>query len=663
MAEEKKAERERKEFFEGARGGSQRGSGRNWLPPAEPFQENRQLSSSRGSGTLIDGASPGHGPPPSAPRPPREGSPACRLHARCAQARHAARVHPPFPARAPRSPCRPYMARELPGVVNGNPKREVIPACATSGNPRSVAAPTTSLGRSRVRGARRLRAVALHGEPRRSPQKDRRWCSPAPRRSGTAGGGPAPRRPRAERQRARPEVDLTTRPRATRRKASLKPRRSVDTTYRTQVQTHSALETHGAGRRLSREMLTVYASTQGTATVRDELAEVFKLAKARSASSPSSSAAASARSSAPATTASSPTQLSKKAGAPVRLVLDRREEQASSAGNRPERAAPAQARRRKDGTLTAVDLESLRHRPASRTGTGTGGSRRSRPYPLPERARRGVRRLHAPRARRRVARARAPAGLLRARAGARRAREPARHRPARAPPRRITSTTSVGSSGKSARRSRLVALGAEPSRKRTHAAAAAGSPLKPRHRLRAVALVPLRATRVELRVRIHRDGTVERRCRRSGHRRRAPGPRSRWSSPKSWACPSPKSRCASATPRYPSVPHRAVPSRRPAPSFPPFAQRGRPRRARSSSGRPRRFVAARRSRKLQARSARRPLGAGPDGEVRRSQFAPPGEPLVATGDRAKDYEGADTAARRRPVRRGRRRRRDRRRRA
>ncbi|HEY4661719.1 MAG TPA: molybdopterin cofactor-binding domain-containing protein, partial [Terriglobales bacterium] len=46
--------------------------------------------------------------------------------------------------------------------------------------------------------------------------------------------------------------------------------------YKTQVQTHSALETHGVVADWKPDMLTVYASTQGTSTVREELAEIFE---------------------------------------------------------------------------------------------------------------------------------------------------------------------------------------------------------------------------------------------------------------------------------------------------------------------------------------------------------------------------------------------------
>ncbi len=46
----------------------------------------------------------------------------------------------------------------------------------------------------------------------------------------------------------------------------------VDATYRTQVQTHVPMETHGLVADWREDGLTIYASTQFTASVRDEAA-------------------------------------------------------------------------------------------------------------------------------------------------------------------------------------------------------------------------------------------------------------------------------------------------------------------------------------------------------------------------------------------------------
>ena len=53
--------------------------------------------------------------------------------------------------------------------------------------------------------------------------------------------------------------------------------------------------------------------------------------------------------------------LSRKAGAPVRMVLDRREEHVSG-GNRPSSIQRLKVGAKRDGTLTAIQLAELRQR-------------------------------------------------------------------------------------------------------------------------------------------------------------------------------------------------------------------------------------------------------------------------------------------------------------
>ena len=140
----------------------------------------------------------------------------------------------------------------------------------------------------------------------------------------------------------------------------------VDARYITQVQTHSALETHGVVADWKQDMLTVYASTQGTASVREELASYFKMPKSQvrvitefmgggfgakfGAGNPGVVAAI----------------LSKKTGAPVRLMLDRQEEHLS-VGNRPSSDQRLRIGAKKDGTITAIQLISF-----GTAGCGTG---------------------------------------------------------------------------------------------------------------------------------------------------------------------------------------------------------------------------------------------------------------------------------------------------
>ena len=140
----------------------------------------------------------------------------------------------------------------------------------------------------------------------------------------------------------------------------------VEGHYVTQVQTHSPLETHGVVADWKPEMLTVWASTQGVSSVREELARFFKIPLTQirvlteymgggfgakfGAGNHGVVAAA----------------LSKKAGAPVRLMLDREEEHLS-VGNRPSSDQLLRIGAKKDGTLTAVHLVSY-----GTAGCGTG---------------------------------------------------------------------------------------------------------------------------------------------------------------------------------------------------------------------------------------------------------------------------------------------------
>jgi CO/xanthine dehydrogenase Mo-binding subunit len=142
----------------------------------------------------------------------------------------------------------------------------------------------------------------------------------------------------------------------------------VEGRYVTQVQTHSALETHGVVADWKPDMLTVWASTQGTSSVREEMAGYFKIPRSQvrviteymgggfgakfGAGNHGVVAAA----------------LSKKTGAPVRLMLDRKEEHLS-VGNRPSSDQMLRVGAKKDGTLTAVHLVSYG---TSGCGTGAG---------------------------------------------------------------------------------------------------------------------------------------------------------------------------------------------------------------------------------------------------------------------------------------------------
>ena len=96
------------------------------------------------------------------------------------------------------------------------------------------------------------------------------------------GGGAAPGLPQHGNVRGpdtRPDVRPAARRR--RRKAFAEADVVVEREYRTQVQTHVPMETHGIVADWRDDGLTIYASTQFTTSVRDEAAEMFELPKSR----------------------------------------------------------------------------------------------------------------------------------------------------------------------------------------------------------------------------------------------------------------------------------------------------------------------------------------------------------------------------------------------
>jgi xanthine dehydrogenase YagR molybdenum-binding subunit len=140
----------------------------------------------------------------------------------------------------------------------------------------------------------------------------------------------------------------------------------VEGEFRTQVQTHSALETHGVVADWKPEGLTVYASTQGTASVRDELAEIFDLKKSQVRVITEFMGGGFGAKFGAGNFGVLATHLSRQASAPVRLMLDRKDEHLS-VGNRPDSVQRLRIGAKRDGTLTAIQLEAY-----GTAGTGTG---------------------------------------------------------------------------------------------------------------------------------------------------------------------------------------------------------------------------------------------------------------------------------------------------
>jgi xanthine dehydrogenase YagR molybdenum-binding subunit len=150
-------------------------------------------------------------------------------------------------------------------------------------------------------------------------------------------------------------------------------------TYRVQVHTHSVLETHGIVARWEGDQLTVYTSTQGIFMVRAALAEAFGLDRKNvrvitehMGGGFGSKLYPSAVGSAFAIIAC---RLARQTGAPVKLMLDRQEEQLCS-GNSPGALMTVRLGAKTDGTLTAIHFRAFGEggiAPSSRTG-GPAGS-------------------------------------------------------------------------------------------------------------------------------------------------------------------------------------------------------------------------------------------------------------------------------------------------
>ncbi len=132
-------------------------------------------------------------------------------------------------------------------------------------------------------------------------------------------------------------------------------------TYYCPVHTHSCLETHGVVASWEGDQLTVHASTQGIFAVREGLAEALGIDRKNvrvlcehmgggfgSKLGPSASGSAFAMAAC---------KMAKKAGAPVKMMLDRKQEHLCT-GNAPSALMTVKVGAKKDGTVTAVHYRS-----------------------------------------------------------------------------------------------------------------------------------------------------------------------------------------------------------------------------------------------------------------------------------------------------------------
>lgn len=154
----------------------------------------------------------------------------------------------------------------------------------------------------------------------------------------------------------------------------------VEGVFRTQVQTHSPLETHGLVADWTPQGLTLYLSTQGTAGARNEAAELFELPRSQVRVITEFMGGGFGNKFGIGNYGVAAIALSRRAGAPVRLMLDRRE-QHLCVGNRPATQQQLRVGAKRDGTLTAVQLTSYG---TAGVGLGAGvGSIAAEMYPCP----------------------------------------------------------------------------------------------------------------------------------------------------------------------------------------------------------------------------------------------------------------------------------------
>ena len=145
----------------------------------------------------------------------------------------------------------------------------------------------------------------------------------------------------------------------------------VEGTYVTQVQTHTALETHGIVAKWEGEDLKVWASTQGIFSVREELAQTLGIPAAKVTVITEYMGGGFGAKFGAGVEGVTAAKLAKEAGAPVKLFLDRKEEHLA-VGNRPSAVQWIKAGATRDGKLTALHLV-VHGNGGTNGGTGTSG--------------------------------------------------------------------------------------------------------------------------------------------------------------------------------------------------------------------------------------------------------------------------------------------------
>ncbi len=147
---------------------------------------------------------------------------------------------------------------------------------------------------------------------------------------------------------------------------------TVEGTYSTQVQTHTSLETHGCICEWNGDNLTAWVSTQAVHGTREGFASGLKIPQANVRVITEFMGGGFGSKFGPDIQGLLCARVAKAAGAPVKMMLDRKEEHLAT-GNRPSAFARVRAGVSADGKLTAFDAQTW----------GTGGAGAGSDYPLP----------------------------------------------------------------------------------------------------------------------------------------------------------------------------------------------------------------------------------------------------------------------------------------
>jgi len=150
---------------------------------------------------------------------------------------------------------------------------------------------------------------------------------------------------------------------------------TVEATYRITTHTHSPLETHGVIAQWDGDELTIYASTQGIFTVKEGVSEALKIPRTKVRVICEHMGGGFGAKLAPSATGSQfavvACHLAKKAQAPVKLMLDRKQEHLCT-GNAPSAMMTVKIGAKKDGTFTAIHNRSFGSAGIT-PGAGTSG--------------------------------------------------------------------------------------------------------------------------------------------------------------------------------------------------------------------------------------------------------------------------------------------------